>query len=87
MIDREVLKELGIATMGHALAILKLAKRAAMLEGVMFISLIRFLLHCLVSWSFLVLLRDSFLISFFISVSWCPLPIFPKIVNFFFLIW
>ena len=33
MIDREVLKELGVTTMGHALAILKLAKKVAMLEG------------------------------------------------------
>ena len=33
MIDREVLKELGVTTIGHALAILKLAKKAAMLEG------------------------------------------------------
>ena len=29
MIDQEVLKELGVTTMGHALAILKLAKKAA----------------------------------------------------------
>ena len=33
MIDREVLKELGVTTIGHARAILKLAKKAAMLEG------------------------------------------------------
>ena len=33
MIDREVLKELGVTTMEHALAILKVAKKAAMLEG------------------------------------------------------
>ena len=33
MIDWEVLKELGVTTMGHTLAILKLAKAAAMLEG------------------------------------------------------
>ena len=32
-IDWEVLKELGVTTLGHALAILKLAKKAAMLEG------------------------------------------------------
>ena len=31
MMDQEVLKELGVTTMGHALAILKLAKKAAML--------------------------------------------------------
>ena len=33
MRDREVLKKQGVTTMGHALAILKLAKKAAMLEG------------------------------------------------------
>ena len=33
MIDQEVLKELGVTTMGHAQAILKLAKKAAILEG------------------------------------------------------
>ena len=32
MIDWEILKELGVITMGHALAILKLAKKAAMLK-------------------------------------------------------
>ena len=36
MIVREVLKELGVTTKGHALAILKLAKKAAMLEGELF---------------------------------------------------
>ena len=30
MIDREVLKELGVATMGHALAILELAKEQSL---------------------------------------------------------
>ena len=40
MIDQEVLKELGVTTMGHALAILKLANKAAMLEGGSFTSIL-----------------------------------------------
>ena len=46
-----------------------------------FIPLISFLLYSLVSSSFLVLLRYSFLI--FLSspfICWCPLPIFPSIL-------